>query len=640
MCGVAGYFGQVPEGAKVLAGMAAALAHRGPDGEGLRAFPSAGLAHRRLAIVDLENGSQPMASADGRLTISFNGEIFNHVELRKDLQARGHVFRTTSDTEVILHLYADFQEDCLSRLNGDFAFAIWDDERQRMFLARDRMGVRPLFHTWHRGTFYFASEVKALLTVPGFSSRLDITALDQIFTLWAPLAPRTAFENVSELEPGSYAVVDRNGLRTAKYWQLTFPDAADQPHRRSADELEALLTDAVRLRMRADVPVGCYLSGGLDSSTVAAIARRMSPEPLRTYAIGFESAEHDETPYQSIVAEHLHTRHLRTLVTGNDIARDFQHVITHAERPIIRSAPSPLFALARTVRADSVKAVLTGEGADEILAGYDIFKESKVRRFCAQQPGSRFRPLLFRKLYPYLPNLSRQTPEYLSAYFGAGLQELDDPLFSHRPRFRSTSAAKIVFSADLKSALGDYDAAAEMASLLPEDFRRWHPLNQSQYLETRFLLPGYILSSQGDRMAMAHGIEGRFPFLDHRLVEFAASLPVEQKLQGLEEKHLLRKVASDLLPKEIVERPKQPYRAPDSEVFVGASPPEYVRAAFRPESIRDSGLFDHRTVDRLHSKCQSGRAAGFRDNVAFVGVLSTELWQQAFATSSARKAVA
>lgn len=640
MCGIAGYFGQIPEGASVLLGMAAALTHRGPDGSGLRTFQSAGLAHCRLAIVDLENGSQPMASSDGRLVISFNGEIFNHVELRKDLEARGHVFRTTSDTEVILHLYAEFREDCLSLLNGDFAFAIWDDERQRMFLARDRMGVRPLFHAWHRGKFYFASEVKALLTVPGFSSRLDITALDQIFTLWAPLAPRTAFENVSELEPGSFAVVDRNGMRTAKYWQLTFPDATDQPHRRSADELEELLTDAVRLRMRADVPVGSYLSGGLDSSTVSAIASRMSSETLRTYAIAFESAEHDETAYQSIVAKHLDTRHLRKLVTGHDIAQDFPQVVRHAERPIIRSAPSPLYTLARTVCADGVKAVLTGEGADEILAGYDIFKESKVRRFCARQPSSRSRPLLFRRLYPYLPNLARQTPEYLSAYFGAGPQEFDDPVFSHRPRFRSTAAAKIVFSADLKSALGNYDAAAEMASLLPEDFRRWHPLNQSQYLETRFLLPGYILSSQGDRMAMAHGIEGRFPFLDHRLVEFAASLPVEQKLKGLEEKHLLRSVARDLLPREIVDRPKQPYRAPENEAFVGASSPEYVEAALRPESINDSGLFDPSTIDRLHRKCQSGRAAGFRDNVAFVGVLSTELWQQAFGGSSERKAVA
>jgi asparagine synthase (glutamine-hydrolysing) len=640
MCGVAGYFGQVPDGTAVLAGMAAALAHRGPDGEGVRTFPSAGLAHRRLAIVDLENGSQPMASADGRLVISFNGEIFNHVELRKDLEARGHVFRTTSDTEVILHLYAGFGEDCLSRLNGDFAFAIWDDARQRMFLARDRMGVRPLFHAWHRGTFYFASEAKALLTVPGFSSRLDVKALDQIFTFWAPLAPRTAFENVSELEPGSYAIVDGSGMRSAKYWQLSFPDRDDRSPRRTADELEELLTDAVRLRMRADVPVGCYLSGGLDSSTVAAIASRMSPEPLRTYAIGFESAEHDESAYQSIAAQHLGTRHLRTLVTGGDIARDFRHVITHAERPIIRSAPSPLYTLARSVRTDGVKAVLTGEGADEILAGYDIFKEAKVRRFCARQPGSRLRPLLFRRLYPYLPNLRRQTPEYLSAYFGAGSQDLGDPIFSHRPRIRSTAAAKIFFSADLKSALGNYDAAAEMASLLPADFPRWHPLHQSQYLETRFLLPGYILSSQGDRMAMAHGIEGRFPFLDHRLVEFAASLPVEQKLKGLEEKHLLRRVASHLLPREIVERAKQPYRAPDSEAFVGGSTPAYVQATLHPDNVRNSGLFDPSAVDRLHRKCASGAATGFKDNVAFVGVLSTELWQQAFATSLGRKAVA
>jgi asparagine synthase (glutamine-hydrolysing) len=620
--------------------MASTLIHRGPDGEGVRAFSSAGLAHRRLAIVDLEHGAQPMANADGRLLISFNGEIFNHPELRKDLEARGHVFRTTSDTEVILHLYAAYGDGCLSQLNGDFAFAIWDDERQRMFLARDRMGVRPLFYARHRGAVYFASEVKALLTVPGFAPALDIKALDQIFTLWAPLAPRTAFENVFELEPGSFAVIDSNGMRTTCYWQLGFPDKDDRPPQRSADDLAHLLSDAVRIRLRADVTVGCYLSGGLDSSTVAAIASGISQRPLRTYAIAFESPEHDESRYQAIVAERLQTRHVRTLVTADSIANDFPDVIWHAERPIIRSAPSPLYALARTVKADGVKAVLTGEGADEILAGYDIFKEAKVRRFCARQPGSRFRPLLFRRLYPYLPNLARQTPEYLSAYFGAGSQDTVDPLYTHRPRFRSTAAAKILFSRELRSALGDYDAAEEMASRLPADFGRWHPLHQGQYLEARFLLPGYILSSQGDRMAMAHGIEGRFPFLDHRLVEFAAGLPAEQKLKGLEEKHLLRRVARDLLPREIVNRPKQPYRAPDSEAFVDSGSHAYVRETLHPDNIRRSGLFDPSAVDRLHRKCAAGKAVGFRDNTAFIGILSTELWQRAFTAGPARKAVA
>ena len=640
MCGVAGYVGYVADGTALLAEMAGAIAHRGPDGEGISVFPQAGLAHRRLAIVDLSNGQQPMVSENGRFVISFNGEIFNHVELRRDLEAQGHRFRTTTDTEVILHLFDRLGERCLSLLNGDFALAIWDTLRERMVLARDRMGVRPLFHTRHRGTMYFASEVKALLKVPGLEATLDTKALDQILTLWAPIAPRTAFQNIFELEPATYAVIDRNGMTTTPYWKLEFPDHGDYAGATAEEELDDLLTDAVRLRLRADVEVGCYLSGGLDSSLVAAIACSLDTQPLQTFAIAFESREHDESHFQDIMAGHLGTHHVQTRMTSGDIAADFPDVVRHMERPVIRSAPAPLYALARLVRSNGIKTVLTGEGADEIFAGYDLFKEAKVRRFCARQPGSRFRPLLFRKLYPYLPNLSRQTPEYLSAFFMAGSADIGDPLFSHRPRFRSTSSTKMFFSRDVRSALAGYDAAEEMASLLPADFRRWHPLNQAQYLETRFLLPGYILSSQGDRMAMAHGIEGRFPFLDHRLVEFAARLHPEQKLKGLDEKHVLRGMARKMLPEEISDRRKQPYRAPDTEAFVSGATHEFVEAALAAENVTRFGIFDPVTVEKLHRKCAAGAPSGFRDNAAFVGILSTQLWQESFSAGSPNRAVA
>ncbi|MFF0924521.1 asparagine synthase (glutamine-hydrolyzing) [Rhizobium leguminosarum] len=640
MCGVAGYLGYVADGAGLLAAMAGAIVHRGPDGEGISVFPQAGLAHRRLAIVDLANGQQPMSSQNGRFVISFNGEIFNHVELRRDLEAQGHRLRTSADTEVILHLFERYGERCLSLLNGDFAFAIWDVLRERMFLARDRIGVRPLFYSHYSGAVYFASEVKALLKVPGLEARLDIKALDQILTLWAPIAPRTAFQNIFEMEPATYAVIDKYGMTTTPYWKLEFPDHGDYTAAAAKEELDDLLTDAVRLRLRADVEVGCYLSGGLDSSVVAAIASRLDTQPLRTFAIAFESREHDESYFQNIMADHLGTRHVQALMTGRGIATDFPHVVRHMERPVIRSAPAPLYALARLVRSNGIKAVLTGEGADEIFAGYDLFKEAKVRRFCARQPGSRFRPLLFRKLYPYLPNLRRQTPEYLSAFFMAGSADIDDPLFSHRPRFRSMSSTKMFFSREMRSALAGYDAAEEMASLLPSDFRRWHPLNQAQYLETRFLLPGYILSSQGDRMAMAHGIEGRFPFLDYRLVEFAARLHPEQKLKGLDEKHVLRGMARKMLPEEISDRRKQPYRAPDIEAFVSGATHEFVEAALAAESVRRFGIFDPGTVEKLHRKCATGTPSGFRDNAAFVGILSTQLWQESFSAGSPSRAVA
>ena len=610
-----------------------AIAHRGPDGRGTYAAAGMGLAHVRLSIVGITDGHQPMTNATGNIVIAFNGEIFNYVELRDELKARGCRFRTETDTEVLLQLYETFGEECLQRLNGDFAFAIWDGRYRRLLLARDRMGVRPLFYTWSRDTLYFASEIKALLQVPGIGAELDVLALDQIFTLWAPIAPRTAFKDVFELEPGSVLTVENGVLAQKPYWSLRFPDVADAGERSKAaqrEELAALLTDAVRLRMRADVPVGAYLSGGLDSSLIAALAAPMAPQGLNTFSVAFESSEHDESIFQQMVAESLGTRHRSVRCGARDIASAFPEVVRFAERPVLRTAPAPLHHLSGLVRDAGMKVVLTGEGADEIFAGYDIFREARVRRFCARQPQSRLRPHLFRKLYPYLPGLKQQSSGYLAAFFGAGNDRPGDPLFSHRPRFRSTASAKIFYSDDLRSTLGGYDAAEELASRLPADFSRWHPLHQAQYLEARFLLPGYILSSQGDRMAMAHGVEGRFPFLDHRLVEFASRLSPELKLRGLEEKHILRKAAQGLVPDAILRRSKQPYRAPDSSAFVAPGGQAYVADCLNEGKMAATGLFNPKAVTRLHQKCRTSPTAGFRDNAAFVGILSTQLWVEQF----------
>jgi asparagine synthase (glutamine-hydrolysing) len=642
MCGFGGYFGSVTDGEQLLHSMTQALLHRGPDEQGVFAAPGIGLAHTRLSIVGLGDGQQPMQDESGTRTIVFNGEIFNYVELREELRARGRRFRTSSDTEVILHLYDEMGADCVTRLNGDFAFAIHDAQQKRLFIARDRMGVRPLFHTRKGGTFYFASEVKALLQASGITAEIDPIALDQIFTLWAPIAPRTPFRDIWELPPASLMIVDENGISTRTYWQMEFPDAGETSRHRSvgaaAEELRALLTDATNIRMRADVPVGSYLSGGLDSSIVSALAAGMTPQTLRTFSVTFDSAEHDESAFQAEMARALGTHHSTVHCGEGDIASVFPEVIRFTERPVLRTAPAPLFKLSGLVREAGLKVVLTGEGADEIFAGYDIFKEARVRRFCGRQPQSTMRPRLFRKLYPYLPGLRQQSAEYLAAFFGVGSDGLGDPLFSHGPRLRGTAAAKLLFSADLRTTLAGYDAAEEMTSLLPEAFLRWHPLHQAQYLESRFLLPGYILSSQGDRMAMAHGVEGRFPFLDHRLVEFAAGLPPEMKLRGLTEKHILREATKDILPPLISQRPKQPYRAPDSRSFTGAGALDYVHDAMREENVAAAGLFNSKAVAKLHAKCSTGEANGFRDNVAFVGVLSTQLWLDTFTASRASNA--
>jgi asparagine synthase (glutamine-hydrolysing) len=621
----------------LLRAMTGAIAHRGPDAEGAWADADVGLGHRRLSIVGLSDGQQPMHDPEAGLVLTYNGEVFNFPELRAELEQRGHRFRTGSDTEVILKLYRQYGVDCVRHLNGDFAFALWDAPNRRLLLARDRMGVRPLYHTRHGEVLYFASEIKSLLQVPGSASELDLEALDDIFTLWSPLPGRTVFESISELEPGHLMIVEPDRTVIRPYWQLDFPDAGDlAPPRREADvaeEVLALLTDATRIRLRADVPVGSYLSGGLDSAIVSALAARERPhERLATFSVAFESAEHDESRFQRMMVEALGTEHHEILCRNADIAAVFPDVVAAIERPILRTAPAPLYMLSGLVREQGYKVVLTGEGADEVFAGYDIFKEARVRRFCASDPKSERRALLFKRLYPYLPELQRQNAHYLAAYFGVGAAGQDDPLFSHRPRLRSTSAAKLFFSADLKAQLAGRDAAETMAARLPPRFSRWHPLHQAQYLEMAFLLPGYILSAQGDRMAMAHGVEGRFPFLDHRLVELASRIPPGLKLRGLEEKHILRRATAHLLPEAIGNRVKQPYRAPDSAAFAGGTAP-FLDEVLSPGAVASAGIFNPAAVAKLRAKLETTGLSGFRDNAGFVGVASTQLWHRRFAVS-------
>jgi len=644
MCGIAGYFGgrlAHDDAAAQLRRMCRAIAHRGPDGEGIFVGDGVGLGHRRLSVLGLTDGAQPMSNAGGTVHITYNGEVFNYLELRRELTARGRHFRTSTDTEVVLQLYEEMGPEFVTRLNGDFAFAIWDRLRGRLVLARDRMGVRPLFYTWRGGGFHFASEIKALLQVPGVDAEIDPIALDQIFTLWTPIAPRTAFKGISELPPAHLMIVENGEACVKPYWSLSFPGNGEKADERAegeiAEELRALLEDATRLRLRADVEVGSFLSGGLDSSIVSALAARMTPAALRTFAVTFDDAEFDESAYQAVMVEALGTKHRAAACGGEDIAGAFPDVVRHIERPVLRTAPVPLYLLCGILREEGLKVALSGEGADEIFAGYDLFREAGIRRFCARQPGSKIRPHLFRKIYPYLASLQQQTPEYLAAFFGAGIDAPDDPLFSHRPRIRATAGARIFFSGDLRESLRGYDATEELAASLPSDFACWNPLHQAQYIETSLLLPGYILSSQGDRVAMAHGVETRFPFLDHRLVEFASRIPPRLKLRTLREKHILREAASGLLPAIIGERSKQPYRAPDSASFRGAAG-RYVDELMSTEALAATGLFNPQAGGKLLEKCRRGAAGGFRDNAAFVGIVSTQLWSREFLNAKRQNA--
>ena len=646
MCGIAGML--TTDGARpspdLLRQMIGQVQHRGPDAFGITTEGPAGLAHARLSIIDLEGGVQPMASADGDLVLSFNGEIFNYVELREELIRKGRVFRTSSDTEVILHLYEEMGPDCVTRFNGQWAFALWDRKRQRLFLSRDRIGVRPLFYTQTSSGFLFGSEIKSLIAHPQVSAAIDPRGLDQLFTLWATLPPRTVFRGVNELPPGHSMLVTQEDVKVWSYWSLDYAPAEETGSAEAyAEQLLDLLLDATRIRLRADVPVGAYLSGGLDSTVIASLVRKLGHERLETFSVAFADPAFDESGFQAEAVAALGTRHHQVRCADDDIARVFPDVVWHAERPMLRTAPAPLFLLSRLVRDQGYKVVLTGEGADEMLGGYDIFKEAKVRRFWARQIDSKTRPALLQRLYPYMPNLQSQPPAYLQAFFGVRPQDLDDPCFSHRPRWDMTAKTKLFFSEGLKAELDGYDSSGELIAGLPDAYGGWDSFCQAQYLESAHLLPGYILSSQGDRMGMANSIEGRFPFLDVRVMDFAAKLPPNLKMRVLNEKYLLKLATSGLIPESIRRRPKQPYRAPDAASFfdaaTGRARADWIEELTTPDRLARDGVFNPRAVAKLMDKARAGQVASTRDGMALVGVLSTQVLIDRFVNNFERQAL-
>ena len=646
MCGIAGIWSgpnAAPPRRAEIDAMVAALHHRGPDGRGALVEGPIGLGHARLSIIDLAGGAQPMGNEDGRIQVVFNGEIFNYVELREKLVVQGHRFRTASDTEVLVHLYEQHGDEFVTHLNGQFAIALWDGVCQRLVLARDRVGIRPLFYARVAGRLVFASEVKALFALPALPRRLDAAALASTFSYWSVLPPGSVFEGVQSLPPGHLMTADARSTQIKRYWDWPFGDDT-APHwtdERWADELRTLLVDAVRLQLRADVPVGAYLSGGLDSSIITTIIRHHSDTPLRSFSLTFEDAEFDERAHQQALVERLGTAHSSIEASKASIAAAFARMVWHAEAPVVRTAPAPMMLLADSVRAAGYKVVLTGEGADEAFGGYDLFKEAAIRRFVARAPDSRWRAGLLARLYPYLAHSPAAGRAMTQAYFGSSLEQSASPWFAHVLRTSTTRRVLPFFREEWRSRMQAFDPQTALAALMPADFAKWPALQRDQYVEAQTLMSGYLLSSQGDRMAMAASVEARYPFLDHRVLEFSCRMPARLKLCGLHEKVLLKRAFATQLPATIGQRTKQPYRAPDSACF-------FVDGRLRDEtaelldrhSLDDAGLFDPAAVSKLVEKCRAGRAIGFGDNMAFVGIVSTMLLYRQFVRAPAAQTVA
>jgi asparagine synthase (glutamine-hydrolysing) len=639
VCGIAGIVDHSPPESKehLLCRMLGLIRHRGPDAFGIYRDEDVGLGSARLSVLDLTGGDQPIHNEERSVWIVYNGAVFNHPDLREDLEKKGHRFYTQTDTEVLVHLYEELGTDLFNLLNGQFAFAIWDKRKKTLLLARDRLGIRPLFYHLNNGKLLFGSEIKTIFADSSVKREIDFQAISDIFTCWSPLGDATAFKDVQQLSPGHCAIFSNGKLTTQPYWKLSFAGAGVVEERKLSElveEVGSLLLDATKIRLRADVPVGAYLSGGLDSTYITSLVKKHFNNRLRTFSVSFVNERFDEASFQEKAVQAIGTDHSMIRCTDQDIGENLPDVIWHTEVPMTRTAPVPLYMLSRLVRENNFKVVLTGEGSDEIFAGYDIFKEDRIRRFWAREPDSRFRPLLLKRLYPdiFVGDSSR-AGAFLTNFFKRGLSRVDSPVYSHMVRWENTAQIKTFFADEYRESAGRVDDFVDrFTATLPDDFMSWDPLSRAQYTEITIFLSNYLLSSQGDRVGMGHSVEGRFPFLDYRVVEFAAGLPPTYRLHVLKDKFILRKSAEGLIPSELAFRQKQPFRAPISRCFFGDPALDYLDELLSQEGLKRSGYFDAGRVGKLVSKCRKhdGALLSERENMAVVGIISTQLLDHHF----------
>ncbi len=615
MCGIVGIYdaNRGASDAELLA-MLGEIRHRGPDGVGLYSDGHFGMATARLAVVDLDGGDQPIGNEDGRYWVVQNGEIYNHLELRADLESLGHVFTTECDTEVIVHGYEQWGPECLDRFNGDFAFAVWDRLDREVFLARDRFGVRPLFLARVGARVAFASEVKALLRMTGVPRALDAASIVASLVTWSLPLSDSSFSGVDQLPPAHFARLGPTGItEMRRWWDLEFAAPARSTARRADNllaELADVLDDAVRIRLQSDVPVGIYLSGGLDSSLIAGLTVEHAPG-ASAFAVGFTDPAFDESSEQDDAATALGLSLTRITPSTGDIGAAFPAAIELAEQPSLRTAPAPLLCLSRAVRDAGTRVILTGEGADELFCGYDVFLENKVRRFWARDPASSLRPLLLTRLYPYLVRSPAASGAMLHSFFGRDLDSTEDAIYSHRVRFANGARLLNLLAPDFVAEAGrGADPLGWIASDLPTNFHSFSATGRAQYIEIKSFLEGYLLHAQGDRMLMGSSVEGRFPFLDYRVAELAAALPDDLRLRGLTTKILLRRLASRVLPPGLSRRPKQPYRAPILESLLGQGAPEEVRELLAEGPVRRAGVLAPAAIRSLVAKCTSRVSTG------------------------------
>jgi asparagine synthase (glutamine-hydrolysing) len=621
MCGIAGVFeyqGRFAVHADTLRRMTDAVCHRGPDDSGEFMDDALALGMRRLSIIDLEGGKQPIANESGEIIVVFNGEIYNYRELREQLVSSGHVLKTMSDTEVIVHLYEEQGEDCVLTLRGMFGFALWDASERKLMLARDRLGIKPLYYADINGTLVFGSEIKSILQHPAVFAQLNHQALSDFLSLKYVPSPETLFDNIHAVPPGFMLVCTAQGVRLRRYWDLRFSEEAGGDEAACAERLEALLRESVLLHLRSDVPFGAFLSGGLDSSTIVALMASYLDQPVETFSIGFsgEGSAMSETRYARQVAEYFGTRHHELIIEAADFVGSVERVVWHLDQPVADLACFANMMLAESA-SRHVKMVLTGEGGDELFAGYARYSGERLSPAFKLMPGAAKRVLI--RGSERIPG-QRRAKLALNA-----LAERDEarrllawfPLFNDKEKSRLLTGDVWMYTGCaptdrvISAQLGNAGSAV--------------PLSRMLYVDTKLWLPDDLLA-RGDKMSMAASIEARVPLLDHKVVEFAASLPSHLKIHTLTRKYLFRKLAQKLLPREIVHRKKQGFPIPIS-LWFRSEARQFVSDLLAPDTIRRRGLFDVSYVQSLLREHMSGTA----DRSAQLWALAmVELWHVRF----------
>lgn len=645
MCGIAGVMDlagrrAVPEG--MVERMAQALVHRGPDEVGYFHRPGVALASRRLSIVGLADGRQPVTNEDKSVYVVFNGELFDYVEIRAELKARGHRLVTHCDTEIIPHLWEEHQDGVFERLRGQFAVALYDARRHQLTLGRDRFGIAPLYWTRQGDWLLFASEIKGLLASGMAEAKPDLQGINHVFTFAALPGSVTCFEGVQLLGAGRYLQITPGqeggaaaSINERAFWDMDFPDEGDEDReadpRTLVDEFEELLLRAVEKRLRADVPVGAYLSGGLDSSMIVAMACRLKGPAINTYTVRVDDPALDELSAASLSARHIGTQPpIVQEFRASDALATYPHLIHAAEAPVIDTSCASLLQLARRVHACGQKVVLTGEGADEWLAGYPWYKIAKVLGTLDLVPGLRLSNAA-RRAYLRL----NQVPQYPAGY-RRGIEESIGGPNAWIDSYGVLGLAKLRFySPRMREALAQTHPWAGLGLNL-DRARRWHPLNRGLWIGARVTLAGHLLQAKGDRVAMHSSVEARYPFLDEDVFDFTARLHPRWKLRGFRDKYLLRLVAERWLPPEIYNRRKVIFRAPLDSFHVDPEP-KFVGELLSDESLRRAGYFDCDEV-RHWRKAFRGLRAGSLPRLSvemgLAAVVATQLWHHTFIDGS------